>query len=103
MPRQELDLSLGVALSRLATRPGPFIVDSAENIGDNWIVAYFGTDDDRYEGRHNVIVTTDHVHASELRSDGAGADADFVAWVMTHRDEVLRLAVVGQQAEASSR
>jgi hypothetical protein len=54
-----------------------FIVDTVENTGDNWLIAYFGTDDD---GK-TYILTTDHVHASELSaySRGAKADAELVA------------------------
>ena len=33
-------------------------------------------------------------------SGGAGADADLVAWLLTHREELLRLAAIGQKREA---
>lgn len=39
-----------------------FKVDTIENIGDNWPIADFGVDED---GTH-YILTTNHIHASEL-------------------------------------
>ena len=53
-----------------------FKVDVIKNIGDNWLIADFGADED---GEH-YILTTDRVHASE--SDevmlGAKEDAELV-------------------------
>ena len=53
-----------------------FKVDTIDNIGDNWMIADFGVDQD---GKH-YILTTDHVHASELHqySDGPKNDAEMV-------------------------
>jgi len=54
-----------------------FKSDVIENMGDNWMIADFGVDDD---GK-NYILTTDHVHASELHmvSLGAKGDTELVA------------------------
>jgi hypothetical protein len=38
-----------------------FKVDTIENVGDNWLIADFGVDED---GKH-YILTTNRVHASE--------------------------------------
>jgi hypothetical protein len=63
--------------ARLASRAstGPWRIDLSKNVGNNWLVAEFGGDDDG----HSYIVTTDNVHASELEGHGAKADAEFVA------------------------
>lgn len=53
---------------------GPWMADTKENAGKNWLLASFGRsmkDDD-------WILTTDHVHASEVTGD-AEADAKFCA------------------------
>ena len=53
-----------------------FVVDTIENMGDNWMIADFGTDID---GKH-YILTTNCINASRLHivSGGAKADADKV-------------------------
>ena len=38
-------------------------IDTIENSGENWLLADFGVDSE--DGKH-YILTTDHVHASEL-------------------------------------
>jgi hypothetical protein len=55
-----------------------FIVDTIENVGENWLVADFGLDT---ETNKNIILTTNRVHASELNkySKGAREDAQLVA------------------------
>lgn len=52
-----------------------FKVDTIENAGENWLIADFGCD-----GNTHYIITTDHVHASEmyLFSEGGKADAELV-------------------------
>ena len=40
-----------------------FKVDTIENVGDNWLIADFGEDD---ETDKHYILTTNQVHASEL-------------------------------------
>lgn len=54
-----------------------FKIDIIENLGDNWLIADFGAD---YDGE-NYILTTDHIHATEVGylSDGAKADAELCA------------------------
>ena len=53
-----------------------FKVDTSDHIGDNWLVADFGADDDG----QSYIVTTDRIHASESAefTNGARADAELV-------------------------
>lgn len=53
-----------------------FKVDVIENIGENWMIADFGADED---GKH-YILTTDHVRCSEYHeiSGGAKYDAELV-------------------------
>lgn len=57
-----------------------FKADISENIGQNWFIANFGMDEDGNE----YILTTDHVHASEVGhvSDGAKADCELVATLL---------------------
>jgi len=52
-----------------------------------------------------VIVTTVGACVSELGGGrgGAAADADLVAWLLTHRVELLRLAALGQANTAAHR
>lgn len=54
----------------------PYKVDTVENIGDNWLIADFGTDMD---GK-NYILSTNYVHASESHqyTKGAKEDAELV-------------------------
>ena len=53
---------------------GPWKADIKENVGKNWLLASMGADRDGAQW----ILTTDHVHASELDGD-AEADAKFCA------------------------
>ena len=112
MSDEDLDLDALERLSNLVPHVG-FIVDSSIgddgkcNIGRNWLVANFGTDchDPRFatltrDGKHpEVLVTADHVPGSAYRSMGAGADADLVAALLTDREELIRLARIGQKLE----
>lgn len=50
---------------------GPFKVDTIENAGENWLIADFGVDAE--DGKH-YILTTDHVHASELCALGTARE-----------------------------
>jgi len=54
-----------------------FKTDIEENIGENWFLANFGMDGDGNE----YILTTNHIHASEVGhvSQGAKADCELVA------------------------
>ena len=53
-----------------------FKVNTIENLGDDWLMADFGTDQD---GKH-YIVTTNHIHASDTADilRGAKEDAELV-------------------------
>ncbi len=62
---------------------GPFKSDTMANVGENWLIATFGTDHKNIDH----ILTTDHVHASEVRSNPE-ADAAFFALVRTHWPEI---------------
>ena len=65
-----------------------FMADTTENIGDNWMIAEFGEDED---GKQHIL-TTSNVHASELHnySDGAKADAELVAKLLNayHNNQI---------------
>lgn len=68
------------ALCEAASTP-PWKADIIANAGENWMLgAIIDLGRDRYE--NEWIVTTDHVHASELDSD-AKADAAFIAAART--------------------
>ena len=49
----------------------PFKVDTIENAGDNWLIADFGVD---VEDNKHYILTTDHIHASELAALGTARE-----------------------------
>ena len=71
----EKSIREGIArIEKIARRvsTGPWKHDSAKNFGDNWLIASFGVD----ENNAKWLLTTDHVHASELSGD-AEADAEF--------------------------
>lgn len=93
-----LDLEAGAALSLDVTR-GEFIVDHSDNAGYLPMVADFGIDEDRYPGfgksgrLRSVIVAIN----GRACGRGAAAEADMVAWLLTHRDELIRLARIGQE------
>lgn len=53
---------------------GPWMADTKENIGKNWLVASFGENENG-----NWILTTDHVRCSDLVNNDAEADAKFCA------------------------
>lgn len=66
------------ALERLAEW-GPWRVETdKERFGLNWLIAGFGYDENG-DVSYDVYLTTDGLHASECRSNGAKADADLVA------------------------
>jgi hypothetical protein len=56
--------------------PGPWLVDTMQNAGRNWLIADCGVE--RKDNQH-YIVTTDHVHASEIIHGGALNDARLMA------------------------
>ena len=58
---------------------GPWMADATVNVGENWLVAHCGYGRD---GKDH-LVTTDHVHASEMDGD-AKTDAEFIALVRNH-------------------
>jgi len=87
----------GARLSARCTRC-EYIVDEAKNIGNNWPIAKFG---EAHDGR-KPIVTTYNVQGSRMRG-GAVEDAELVAWLLTHRDELIRLARIADLPEARTR
>lgn len=64
-----------------------FKVDTIEQAGENWLIADFGVDSD---GEH-YILTTDHVHASEMADYDLGAkgDAELVAKLLNGYYEAM--------------
>lgn len=93
-PERGLDLDALARLSERVTRC-EYIVDDAKNVGENWLVGSFGNDGET--GMDAVIVTTKDVRGSDHATEGACADADLVAALLTHRDELIRLARIGQE------
>lgn len=69
---ERLIVELEVLMPLIST--GPWMADTKDNVGKNWMLASFGQARDNAEW----ILTTDHVHASELDGD-AEADAKFCA------------------------
>ena len=58
----------------------------------------FGADDPPpYPATTTVAVYVQGDEESLRTSDGALADAALVAWLLTHRDELIRLARIGQE------
>lgn len=105
----DLDLDEGVRLSDRVPHVC-YKADGSANLGHNWLVADFGADDydERFNApnpktgqRQTVIVTTDNAHGSQMTSS-AGRDADLVAWLLTNREELLRLAAIGQAHETTT-
>jgi hypothetical protein len=69
---------------------GPWIVEAGKGFsGDNWLIASFGND---CATNLDVYLTTDHVHASECRSMGAKAEADFLAAIRNAATQLLNAA-----------
>lgn len=62
---------------------GPWKTDNMKNVGENWLVATFGSDSDG-----DWIVTTDNLRASQSNGATAKDDAVFVA---AAREDVPRL------------
>ncbi len=93
-----LDLDHAAALSDEAPR-GEFLVDHSDHAGDLPLVADFGIDETRYPGPgkrghlRSVIVAINGGRSGS----GAAAEADLVAWMLTNRDELIRLARIGQE------
>jgi hypothetical protein len=69
---------------------GPWIVvtDPAK-IGNDWMIASCGYDG---EVAGDVTITTDHLHASECRSEGPTADAEFIVALRNHGPRLLGMA-----------
>ena len=65
-----------------------FEVDIVENLGDNWLIADFGKDED---GKNYILTTTD-IHVSEFAdvSSGAKGDAELVCRLLNryHADRI---------------
>lgn len=71
---------------------GPWIVETdKEKMGNNWLLAGFGTDDDGAVS-YDVFMTTDGLHASECRGNGAKADADLCAALRNSARELIDAA-----------
>jgi len=93
-----LHLTRGALLSGRVPR-GQYTVSVADERTRcrNWLVAGFGSDDRRKGGRHPVWVTTRDMPGMARAGATAGRDADLVAWLLTNRDELIRLARIGQE------
>lgn len=93
-----LNLTRGAILSGRVPR-GQYTVSVADERTRcrNWLVAGFGADDRRKRGRHPVWVTTRDMPGMARAGATAGRDADLVAWLLTNRDELIRLARIGQE------
>lgn len=65
---------------------GPWLVDSIDAVGDNWLIADLGLspDDDV-----TYIVTTDGVPVSEFTGD-ARTDGEWIVWCRNHWDTILQ-------------
>jgi hypothetical protein len=77
------------------TKRGPFKVDLMENSGENWLIADFGVssgDDQHY------ILTTDHVHASELWRLGTAREQVTLVCELLNR-HYDALAEIGKEDE----
>jgi len=109
----EIDLDRGAAMSRRASS-GDFAVWSlpvdAPPAADPdhpapccWMA--FGRDQtgSYFAGGVDVDVriSINGDNESLVTSAGAIADAELVAWLLTHRDELIRLARIGQASEAT--
>lgn len=75
MTNEELD-AIRERASRAST--GPWTIEAGEYTGANWLIASMGGSIDGLF----YTVTTDNVHASELKGD-ARTDAEFVAHART--------------------
>ena len=75
--------------------PGPYLAVEESKAYDNWPIIFSGGTD--AEGIQ-WVVTTDHVHASEMVSGGAREDVEFAAHAWEDLRYLVRL-VQQQQAE----
>jgi len=78
---------------------GPWVVEQGDYSGSNWLVGSLLVGfDDKTQKDYVVHITTDSIHASEYESDGALADAEFIAHARTDIpelvSEVVRLMLV---------
>lgn len=95
-----LNLNRGAILSSRATRCQYTVsVAPPKKRNENWLVCEFGHDDRRKGGAHPVWVTTHNCGGMQRAGATAGRDADLVAWLLTNRDELIRLARIGQAVE----
>lgn len=65
---------------------GPWKVHRGDFKGQDWMLASFGAEP---ESDLSVVLTTDHVHASECGGEGAGADADLCAAMRNALPEII--------------
>jgi hypothetical protein len=84
------DIAKARALCEAATVP-PWKADKKERIGENWMIGSIIDTGSAEDGNcySNWIVTTDCVHASEMISGDAKADAEFIAAARTLLPEAL--------------
>ena len=73
-----------------AASTGPWIVETGPWSGDNWLVGSVMCGKSRDSKDYYCHITTDHVHASELRGD-AKTDAEFMAHAHSDIVYLLRL------------
>lgn len=85
-PADRPDLEVIMARASTASS-GPWKQDRDENMGENWLIASLG---------NGVIVTTDHVHASEV----GGSVSDDAAFISAARVDVPALVRYAWRLEA---
>lgn len=92
----ELARALKEAGDRVST--GPWRSNTADKMGEDWLIGSFGCD----EERGDMILTTDHVRASEMDGDGAAADVEFIVLCRNNIGQIvdaLRLASLVEEPE----
>lgn len=93
----ELANALHAAERRATT--GPWRSNTADKMGEDWLIASFGHDEER---NADMILTTDCVRASQLDSDGAAADVEFIVLCRNNARQIvdaLRLASLVDEPE----
>lgn len=85
------------AANALEPTTAPWIVDVAENVGDNWPVAQMGYSSTAEE---DYIITTGDVRASEVEGD-AKTDAAWIVWCRNHWGDILDALELAVQHEAA--
>lgn len=100
----DIDLTEGLRLSNAASS-GDFAViatphDESAEFGDHPApCCWFGDDREPGANGRDLRVSVNGDDGSLRTSEGAMADGRCVAWLLTNREELLRLAKIGQQVD----